>query len=226
MNTLSKISFVATLIIASCLASTVDAQTRRGISLDALTPAGMQRVDVALPFHEDGTTALGFATQGEERPTLFIELLVASSASNATEAMDARITTISGQVAELEGIGERAVGDAQYVLFTRDNLFFVVRGANATEVSRSVDQLAARAPVGRPVVRSISVARPAQLPTGTAIPLEVVGAESARITADGGALCRATRAGYVLQRREGQPEAYSLSIVWVDALGRVGRTTR
>lgn len=193
-----------------------------GVPIDALTPEGMERVDVSVPEHEGHGVRLDFAPEGEGEPraTLRVDVLVAPSARAAIEAADWHERTITGELAAIPGLGDRARGGPSIVVLVRDNVFVVVRRiapqVDCVPHAIAIDAALEAAPRGAPrsalrlaIPPLAEGLTPLQLPAGVA---------GAHVLATGSASARRTRAGWAVVRRGAGP--WSVTVHACDALLR------
>jgi len=212
---------VLTLVLALLTPSLAAAQIA-GVPVDALTPDGMHRVDVNLPFHAG--VQLFYAPEGQARATLRVDVEVGSDAADAADAAAWFVRTSAGALPRLDGVGDHARGASDLVAFVRDNVFVVVRpltqGPDGVSIAHRLDDVIQRAPRGS--TASAPVALPA-LTTGSNA-LQLPGwVLASNVEARGAASARRTRGGWVVSLGESAP--YGLTVQTCDAMLRRRVTT-
>lgn len=186
------------------------------LALDALAPAGLDRVEIDVPVEPELGVRLYFAPAGERVATLGVEVHLAPSAAEARRLAAAHVAMVSGELAPLAGIGERAWGEATHVAFVRGDAFVVVRRLRGEEDCRAraleLDQAIVVAPRRAPPAVAVALPDLGQGATPVALPPEIV---AAHVIATGSAAARRTRSGWVVVRRGGGP--WSVRLVACDA---------
>lgn len=199
---------------------------RAGVPVDSVTPAGLERIDVNVPEHEQNGVQLFFAPHGQARAEVRIDVLVASTHLEATARMRFFEQTVAGELPFVGGIGDEARGGASLAALVRDNVFVVIHRIggvrDALAIARSLDAVILSAPRGgvdSPVRLSIPQlgegVQPLQLPEGV---LE------AHVVAGGSASARRTSRGWVLVRNGAEPA--TVSVVACDRMLRRLRLER
>ena len=199
---------------------------RAGVPVDSVTPAGLERIEVNVPEHEQNGVQLFFAPPGRALAEVRVDVIVASSHREAIAAMSFFEQTVANELPLVRGVGDEARGDAGLAVLVRDNVFVVVHrlagNRDALAIARALDAEIERAPRGgavSPVRLSIPEpgegANPLQLPEGV---LE------AYVVAGGSAAARRTSRGWVLTRQGSEPA--TVSVVACDRLLRRLRARR
>ena len=195
------------------------------LALDALTPPGLDRAEIDVPAEPELGVRLYFAPEGERAATLGVEVHLAPSAAEARRLAAAHVSMVSGELAPLAGVGERAWGDPTHVAFVRGDAFVVVRRLRGEEDcrarAREMDESILVAPRRAPPAVGIALPDFAQGITPIALPPEVV---AAHVIATGSAAARRTRAGWVVVRRGGG--AWSVRLFACDAWLRRAEAAR
>jgi len=198
-----------------------------GVPVDALTPDGLERIDVAVPERASHGVRLTYAAAGQATPALRIDVLVAADARAAADAAAWFEQTVAGELPALAGLGDDARGDGGLVALLRDNVFVVVRsidgrGGDCRARAAAIDATLRAAPRG-PATSRARVSVPALAPGLTAVQLPDA-VLAAHVAASGSAAARRTRAGWaVLRRGDG---AWSVRVLAADRLLRRIEATR
>lgn len=213
----------AALAFALCLAPALASAQLAGVPADALTPAGMHRVEVEVPEHAHHGVRLYFAPEDQARATLRVSVLVAPTARDAAAALDAFEATVAGELASLPGVGDRALGGASLVAFARDNVFVVVQRLDAQTDCRPLAAALDGAVRAAPRGPSASPARLGAPAPGETLQLPP-GVLAAHVLATGAAAARRTAAGWaVVARGDG---AWTVTVLAADAMLRRVRVER
>lgn len=216
----------ATLAFVLCFAPALASAQIAGLPADALTPAGMTRVDVEIPERETEGVWLSFAPEGTTRATLRAKVYVAPSAQAARDAEALHAQGIAGDLDSLAGIGDRASGGAAMITFVRDNVFVALQRldgqADCRPAARAIDAAIQAAPRG-PASARLRVEIPALVEGVNVLqlPSAVLGAH---VIASGSAAARRTRAGWVVVRRG--TAGWSVTVLAADAMLRRVRVER
>ncbi len=195
---------------------------RAGVPVDSLTPDGMQRLAVRVPVMDGQPVRLTF---GADKAEILVDVFVAASADDAREALEHWRHQLSREIDPVAGVGDVAYGSQNLIVFAQDNIMIAVRRVSGAADVPTVagDALAAvkAAPTGSPTAKVVT-ARVPELVTGNAEVLTLSRAVLAsRVTADGPATVRKTRAGWRITRRH--VGDVSVRVVAVDELLRVSR---
>ena len=199
---------------------------RGGVPVDSVTPAGLERIEVNVPEREQNGVQLFFAPHGQTRAEVRIDVLVAPSHREATEAMRFFEETAAGELPNVTGLGDEARGDAGIVALVRDNVFVVVRriggGHDALAIARVLDlviEAVPRSAPGSPVRLAIP-----ELVQGVQLLQLPEGVLEAHVVAGGSASARRTGRGWVLTRHGSEP--FTVSVVACDRMLRRIRAQR
>lgn len=210
-----------TLALLVWLAPAVAAAQIAGVPVDALTPDGLERVDVSVSELANHGVRLTYAPAGQRAASLRIDVLVAPDARTAADAAAWFEQTVAGDLPPLTGLGDDARGDAGLIALRRDNVFVVVRsidgrGGDCRAHAAAIDAALRAAPRGRPAADA-TLAIPALEPGLT--PLQMPDAVlAAHVHASGSAAARRTRTGWSVLRRGDGP--WSVRVVAADRLLR------
>jgi hypothetical protein len=195
-----------------------------GVPVDALTPAGMQRLSIEAPTAAGRPVRLSFGASGTAE--VVMEVLVAADAASARAALDDWKRTM--QLAPPgEALGDAGYGGGTTHGFVRDNVFAMVRRvageADAAAIAAQVDAAIKNAPAGDPTLAAVAVQSfdDAQLGADP-VPLAFAsGLIAANVSVCGPAYARRTAAGWVLVRTA--PGAVTVRVTGVDVFLRVTR---
>lgn len=220
---MKRLSWWITTALVAWLAPAFASAQLAGVAADALTPEGMERVEVNLPEEAHHGVHLYYAATGQSRPTLRIEVYVAVDARDAAEVAERFVETTAGELPSLVGVADGARGDAGLVIFRHQNLFVAVRelshGAHdCVALSRAIDLRLAGAARGssRSALR-LSAPELSEGLNAIQLPADAL---AAHVTASGSAYARRTRSGWVVERRGEGP--WSVAIIATD--GQLRRT--
>ena len=197
---------------------------RGGVPVEALTPAGMQRLSVEAPTAAGRPVRLSFGASGTAE--VVMEVLVAADAAGARAALDDWKRTLQ-LVPPAEALGDAGYGGGSTHGFVRDNVFAMVRRvageADAAAIAAQVDAAIQAAPAGEPTLDAMPTQAfdDAQLGADP-VPLAFAsGLIAANVSVCGPAYARRTAAGWVLVRTG--PGAVTVRVTGVDAFLRVTR---
>ncbi|MEZ4336977.1 MAG: hypothetical protein R3B82_10145 [Sandaracinaceae bacterium] len=216
----------AALAFVLCFAPALASAQIAGVAADALTPAGMTRVEVEIPERETDGVWLYFAPEGATRATLRAQVYVAPSAQAARDAEALHAQSIAGDLDALSGLGDRASGGASMLTFVRDNVFVVLQRLggqlDCRPAAHAIDAALRAAPRG-PATTRLAVEIPMLVEGTNALQLPAA-ALGAHVVASGSAAARRARDGWVVTRRGG--EAWSVTVLAADAMLRRVRVER
>ncbi len=215
-----RASVLASLLVLFSCAPAL-AQTR-GVALEAFTPAGMRRVDVDVPEVDHVPERQRYAPANATRAEVLVDVLLSEDAPSARAAAAWFRETVSGELPEIDGLGDGAAGDAGLVAFVHDTALVVVRritGAHdVLAIARAIDRAIAPASGALAAVRVEGNPQPGGPPAR----IVATGAIGMYVTVTGPGEARRTRDGWVVARSA--PGPLRVHLVTVDA--QLRRTER
>lgn len=208
-------ALAAALSVLSLLSCAPALAQAPGALVAAVTPPGMHLVDVDVPDVDRVPVRLRFAPAPQARAEVLVDVLVGDDAPSAAEAAAWFRETVSGELPELGGIGDAAVGDAGLVAFVRGEVFVIVRrvagGQDPVAIARAIDRSLRERRASPP--SGVTVDVPA-VPVGETRPIARGDALAMHVTASGPGEARRTRQGWTLTRTA--QGAIELHVVVVD----------
>lgn len=205
-------AIAATLLALAAAPAGAQPRTHGGVSADALTPAGLTRVEVIAPDTAAVPVRLVYARAGQptREPILVAEVLVARDAGGAHAAFAAwEQRRVARVLPAFAGIGDRAAGAEGVLGFVRDNVFVSLRrldrALDLLPIGRAWDAAIVRSPAGS-ASGALDVRFDSGAQIGVAVPLTIPGAILAsELRVEGPAILQRTPDGWTLTRTGAGP---------------------
>jgi len=221
MRLLMKMTLgAATILLLTAACASAQSTTRA----DALTPAGLERIEVRAPDHEDIAVRLMYAPPGQQRAEVWMDVVVESSPAHARHRAEQLASRVAAGLDPRDDVGEAAWGDRGMVVLARGSVAVAIRviagGHDALVIAQRVDAALRQAPAGSPGAPRLRVG--AGQPGGAPAPIAFEGdVVAAHVAVTGDAYARRTRDGWVLVVTGEGP--YAVHAFAVDSALRVHR---